>query len=79
MRGKFIFANGEKLYIRGVTYDPFRPDAHGGEYHTPEIVRCDFAQMAANGVSAVRTYTAAPRCLLDLAKGYGLWVVVGLA
>ena len=77
--GKFIFANGEKLYIRGVTYGPFRPDAHDCEYHNPEVVSHDFACMAANGVNAVRTYTAPPRWLLDLAQQHGLWVMVGLA
>src|SRR5262245_60772639 len=77
--GKFIFANGKKLYLRGVTYGPFRPDEHGCEYHHREVVSCDFAQMAATGVNAVRTYTAPPRWLLDLAQEYGLRVMVGLA
>ncbi len=79
VHGKFIFANGEKLYIRGVTYGPFRPDAQGCEYHNPEVVSRDFACMATNGVNAVRTYTVPPLWLLDLAQQHGLWVMVGLA
>ena len=78
MRGKFIFANGEKLYLRGVTYGPFRPDAQGCEYHQPALVSRDFAGMAANGINAVRTYTPPPCWLLDLAQQHGLWVLVGL-
>lgn len=79
VQGKFIFVNGEKCYLRGVTYGPFRPDAQGCAYHNPVVVDGDFAQMAAIGVNTVRTYTAPPRWLLDLAQAHGLWVLVGLA
>ncbi|MBC8036621.1 MAG: glycosyltransferase [Rhizobiales bacterium] len=78
VHGKFIFANDEKLYIRGVTYGPFRPDECGCEYHNPEVVDNDFALMAANGINTVRTYTVPPRWLLDSARQHGLWVMVGL-
>ena len=33
VRGKFLFVGDEKLYIRGVTYGAFAPDAQGNEYH----------------------------------------------
>lgn len=78
VRGKFIFANDEKLYIRGVTYGPFRPDECGCEYYNREVVGNDFALMAANGINTVRTYTVPPRWLLDIAQQQGLWVMVGL-
>ena len=78
MRGKFIFGGGEKLYIRGVTYGPFRPNDHGGEYRDPSMVARDFAQMAANGVNAVRTYTVPPHWFLDIAEQNGLRVMIGL-
>ncbi len=77
-RGKFIYVGKEKLYIRGVTYGPFRPDEQGCEYHDPETVDRDFAQMAANGINAVRTYTVPPRWLLDTAQKHNLRVMVGL-
>lgn len=76
--GKFIFVGDEKFYMRGVTYGPFRPDENGCEYHTPELVDLDFAQMASNGINAVRTYTVPPRWLLDAAQKHGLRVMVGL-
>lgn len=79
IHGKFIFINNEKLYLCGVTYGPFRPDAQGCEYHDPALVSRDFACMVANGVNTVRTYTTPPRWLLDLAQQHGLWVLVGLA
>jgi GT2 family glycosyltransferase len=78
VRGKFLFAGEEKLYIRGVTYGTFRPDAQGDEFRAPDVVEQDFAQMAANGINTVRTYTSPPRWLLDAAQRHGLRVMVGL-
>ena len=46
VQGKFLFVGDEKLWIRGVTYGTFRPDADGNEYQDPETVEYDFAQMA---------------------------------
>jgi GT2 family glycosyltransferase len=79
IQGKFIYAGGEKLYIRGVTYGTFRPDKNGDEYPSQEVVERDFARMAASGVNAVRTYTPPPRWLLDIALRCGLWIMVGLS
>ncbi len=76
--GKFLFAGAEKLYLRGVTYGPFRPDADGCEYRTPAAAERDFARMAAHGINSVRTYTVPPRWLLDAALRHGLRVMVGL-
>jgi O-antigen biosynthesis protein len=78
-RGKFLFAGEEKLYVRGVTYGPFRPSENGSAYHSPEAVERDFAQIAANGLNAVRTYTTPERWLLDAAQRHGLRVMVGLS
>ncbi len=78
--GKFIYVGNEKLWVRGVTYGAFRPDAHGNEYHDLEVVERDFAQMAANGLNAVRIpHTMPPRSLLDAAQRHGLRVMVGLS
>ena len=79
IRGKFLFAGDEKLYVRGVTYGPFRPGENGGDYYGPESVERDFAQIAANGLNAVRTYTVPERWLLDTARRHGLRVMVGLS
>jgi len=78
VRGKFLYVGEHKLYIRGVTYGPFRPTADGCEYHTREQVDCDFELMAERGINAVRVYTVPPRWLLDVAHHHGLWVMVGL-
>ncbi len=78
--GKFLFAGDEKIYVRGVTYGAFRPDAQGNEYHDLAIIERDFAQMAANGINTVRIpHTTPPVSLLDAAHRHGLWVMVGLS
>lgn len=77
-RGKFLFVEQQKLYVRGVTYGTFRPDDHGDQFPPPPVVAKDFAQMAARGINAIRTYTVPPRWLLDLAWQSGLLVMVGM-
>ena len=78
--GKFLYVGQEKFWVRGVTYGAFRPDARGNEYHDLKIIRRDFAQMAANGLNAVRIpHTMPPRSLLDAAQEHGLRVMVGLS
>ena len=77
-RGKFLYVGTEKLWVRGVTYGTFRPDAGGNEYGSRDRVERDFAAIGANGFNAVRTYTVPPRWLLDAAATHGLRVMVGL-
>ncbi len=76
--GKFVFVSGQKLYVRGVTYGTFRPQEDGHEYPLPAVVEQDFATMAENGITAVRTYTVPPRWLLDAASRHGLRLMVGV-
>ena len=78
VRGKFLFANGEKLYLRGVTYGTFRPQADGTMFPPPEVVEADFRGMVEARVNAIRTYTVPPGWLLDLASSSGLYVLVGI-
>ena len=77
VRGKFIFAGGKKLFVRGVTYGPFAPRPDGSLYGTRESVSADFAQIASLGANSVRTYTVPPRGVLDVAHEQGLRVMVG--
>jgi glycosyltransferase involved in cell wall biosynthesis len=78
VRGKFLFANGRKFYVRGTTYGTFALDDDGRERFDAATVERDFALMAANGINAVRVYTAPPRWLLDAAYRFGLRVMAGL-
>jgi GT2 family glycosyltransferase len=76
--GKFLFAGDEKLYVRGVTYGTFRPDAKGWHLPAPELVERDLDEMARNGVNAVRLYCVPPQRVLDQVWLRGLRVVVGI-
>jgi cellulose synthase/poly-beta-1,6-N-acetylglucosamine synthase-like glycosyltransferase len=78
VKGKFIYIDGEKFYIRGVTYGPFHPNASGSEYHDPEEVERDLRQMISNNINTIRTYTVPPRWLLDLALKFDMRVMVDL-
>ena len=77
VEGKFLWAGGQKLFVKGVTYGPFRPGSDG-EYGSPAAVQLDFCRIAATGFNAVRTYTVPPRWVLDTAARHGLRVMVGL-
>ena len=77
--GKFLSIEGQKFYLKGVTYGAFEPRPDG-EYHDAAIVERDFARMAANGINTVRIPQAVPPpSLLDAAQRHGLRVMVGLA
>jgi GT2 family glycosyltransferase len=78
VRGKFIWVGEQKLNLRGVTYGTFRPDANGNQYHDQEMIERDFAQMAENGINAIRVYSTPSRALLDTAQRHGLRVMVDL-
>jgi hypothetical protein len=78
-RGRVIWIGDEKLYVRGVTYGTFRPDAAGNQYHNLDLIDRDFAAMAANGINAVRVYNSPPDALLDIANRHRLRVLVDLA
>jgi GT2 family glycosyltransferase len=79
VRGKFLYDGERKFWIKGVTYGTFRPLENGAQFPAREVVERDFAMMAAHGINSVRTYTAPPAWLLDLALQKGLRVMVGLA
>jgi len=78
VKGKFIFVGDQKLFIKGVTYGTFCSNNQGEPFPEPEIVEHDFAQIAAHGMNAVRTYTFPPIWLLDIAYRYHLQVIAGL-
>lgn len=79
-RGKFLFADGQKFYLKGVTYGAFKPDETGNEYHDVDKIQRDFEQMSANKINTVRIpHTVPPRSLLDVAQACGLRVMVGLS
>jgi GT2 family glycosyltransferase len=75
--GKFLELDGEKFWVRGVTYGTFRPNSEGLLLPERDVVARDFAQMAVHGINAIRVYTLPPRWLLDQAAKCGIRVLVG--
>ena len=78
VRGKFLYLDGQKYFVKGVTYGTFAPNDETGDFPAQEDVASDFREMAASGINTVRVYIIPPRWLLDLALEHGLRVFVGL-
>ena len=78
VKGKFLYADGEKFYVKGTTYGAFPPNSRGDQFPEPEDVAVDFRLMQAAGINAILTYTVPPVSLLDQAQEYGIRVIVNI-
>jgi len=78
-RGKFLFLGEEKFWVKGVTYGTFANNSKGEPFPEPDVVSSDFAAMFSAGINTIRTYSAPPAWLLDLAQKNQLRVMVGIA
>ncbi len=76
--GRFLFAGNDKFFIKGVTYGPFPENLSGDPLPELEHVVRDFRMMHASGVNTIRVYYVPPRWFLDLARSFGLRVMVGI-
>jgi glycosyltransferase involved in cell wall biosynthesis len=75
---KFLFEGDRKFFVKGVTYGPFKPDAHGHYLGKPDQVDVDLALMREGGLNLVRVYHAPPRWFLDRCASAGMRVLVTL-
>jgi beta-galactosidase/beta-glucuronidase len=78
VEGKFLRVRGQRLWVKGVTYGTFPPNEQGEPFPEPTGAIRDLRAMAAGGINAIRTYTPAPRWLLNEALRRGIRVMVGL-
>jgi glycosyltransferase involved in cell wall biosynthesis len=78
VKGKFIYRNDVKIYLKGVTYGTFKPLEDGSQFPEEDIIRRDLQMIAANGFNCIRTYTVPSKKLLDQAYEMDLMVMVGL-
>ncbi len=74
--GKSFRIGARKFHPKGVTYGPFKPDANGSTFPSPEQVEKDFALINKMNANCVRVYHVPPRWFLDLAQARGLKVMV---
>jgi hypothetical protein len=75
--GKFLRVDGERFYVRGVTYGTFA-ETELGLFPGLKRVEEDFAAMAAVGINTVRTYTVPGLEILDIAEEAGLKLLMGV-
>jgi GT2 family glycosyltransferase len=75
---KFLFEGDQKFFVKGVTYGPFKPDAHGHYLGKPDQVDVDLSLMREGGLNLVRVYHAPPRWFLDRCASAGMRVLVTL-
>ncbi len=75
--GKFLRVDGERFYVRGVTYGTFA-ETELGLFPALKRVEEDFAAMTAVGINTVRTYTVPGLEILDLAEETGLKLLMGV-
>lgn len=79
-QGKFFFtSNGDKFYLKGVTYGTFRSDESGFQYPSPSRVDQDLSLMQQSGVNCIRVYTTPPEWLLDKLADSGIRLLLGIA
>ena len=78
LSGRFFFLDGEKFFLKGVTYGPFSPSGQGVPFPDRSRVEVDFALMSELGANCLRTFTPPPEWLLDIAAAYGLRVMIGI-
>ena len=76
--GKFFFEGDRKIFLKGVTYGPFQPDAAGNYLGEPARAASDLANIRAAGFNLVRVYHAPPEWFLDACRNAGLRVLVTL-
>jgi len=75
---KFFMQDGQKFFVKGVTYGPFKPDPEGNYLGRPEQVDADLALMRQTGLNVVRIYHAPPPWFLDRCTDAGMRVLVTL-
>ncbi|MCC6850455.1 MAG: glycosyltransferase [Deltaproteobacteria bacterium] len=78
VQGKFFFAGERKLFLRAVSYGPFKTGSHGTQFPERDMVERDFALMSELGANVVRTFTVPPRWLLDRAEAHDLRIMIGI-
>ncbi|MBN2190164.1 MAG: hypothetical protein JW728_03025, partial [Candidatus Aureabacteria bacterium] len=78
VKGKNIYVNGKKFYIKAVAYGYASPgmDPNGTDAHADmDMFEKDFRMMKEAGINTIRTYKPLPSKILDIAEKHGLFVI----
>jgi GT2 family glycosyltransferase len=78
--GKFFRRGAGKLYLKGVTYGPFAPEASpdGSGFASAAQTARDFALVRELGANLLRVYRVPPPWLLDLAAAHDLLLLIDI-
>jgi O-antigen biosynthesis protein len=76
--GQQLWLGDDVFRVRGVTYGSFRPRRDDHLFPEPQVIRSDFAAIAALGLNTVRIYTAPPSDLLEAAREFDVKLLVGI-
>jgi glycosyltransferase involved in cell wall biosynthesis len=74
----FLLEDGEKFFLRGVSYGPFRPNQLGEPFPEKGTVERDFGLIRQLRANAIRVYHEPPAWVTELAREFGLRLVVGI-
>jgi O-antigen biosynthesis protein len=75
--GKQFALGPRRFAFRGVSYGTFAPREDEAQFPEREQVKKDFSAIRDAGFTVVRTYTAPPPDVVDLAADWGLRLLVG--
>ena len=75
VHGRFLTVNGQRFWVKGVTYGTFRPNEEGEPFPPRQQVRDDFSRMRDAGVNTVRLYTPPPDWMADAAQELGMYLL----
>jgi len=77
IKGDWFYVDGEKFFIKGIGYSPYRPGQKPGDDVPIELVEHDFKLIKEAGFNTIRTWSVLPGDILELSKKYGLMVIQG--
>jgi hypothetical protein len=75
LKGGSIYLDGEKFFIKGIGYSPYRPGKWPGSHVSREILEADFKRIKEAGFNTLRVWVTMPEEQLKLAEKYGLKVI----
>jgi len=79
IKDNWFCLNGEKIFIKGMGYGAWRPNQLPWLHRiNPDIMEKDFELIRSAGFNAIRTWAPLTRSELDLARKYGLLVIMGI-
>ncbi len=80
IRGKYLFENGEKFQIKGISYGNFDPadTKNGTFFFDQERTKNDFKLIREANINSIRLYQKPPEYLMQEAQKAGLKVILTL-